>query len=86
MSDAGVILATFSIGSALIFFILLLMGHIFKQNYLRRFSLLYFLIFLSNLSLMVYANDERVAIPTLSLNQALLLPTLYIEVPNNYIN
>jgi diguanylate cyclase (GGDEF)-like protein len=68
MSDINVILITFSIGSALLFFVLAIMDKIFKQDYLRSYSLLYFFVFISNISIIIYLYTEYIFLITLSLN------------------
>lgn len=68
MSDINVILITFSIGSALLFLVLAIMDRIFKQNYIRSFSLLYLFVFISNVSLIMYMYTEYNSLITLSLN------------------
>ena len=68
MSDINVILISFSIGSLLLFFVLAIMDKIFKQNYIRSFSLLYLFVFISNISLIMYMYTEYNSLITLSLN------------------
>jgi len=68
MSDINVILITFSIGSALLFLVLALMDKIFKQNYIRSFSLLFLFVFISNVSLLIYMYTEYTSLITLFIN------------------
>jgi len=58
MFGNNITLISFSIGSALLFLLLFLMNFIFKQNYLKSFMLIYFFVFIANISQLLYLNSN----------------------------
>jgi len=58
MVEMDLLLISFSIGSALLFLLFTLIYHIFKQKHLMLFSWLYFLLFISNIVIIIYMNQE----------------------------